>query len=217
MKLILCRHGNTFAPGDTVVWTGSTNDLPLVEKGFEQAENVAKWLAAHNIVPDQIYASRLKRVHDFATTIKKRNGLACDLTEDDRLAEVDYGAWTGLTDEAVAQEFGQEVIDAWRENNRFPPDGQWGERQSDVYSRTEAFIKDLIFAHEKSDKTILVISSNGILRFLLKALSSDLYNTQVNEGGVQVKTGRLCLVDFEGTKPHLKFWNQDPLALIDQD
>ncbi|MBK67711.1 MAG: hypothetical protein CMP22_06235 [Rickettsiales bacterium] len=214
MKLILCRHGNTFGPGDVVVWTGSSNDLPLVEKGFEQARNVAMWLKNDQIAPDVIYASRLKRAHDFATTIKDQNDLSADILEDDRLAEVDYGDWTGITDEAVADKFGLDVIEAWRQNNQFPPKGQWGESEQEVLNRTKAFIDDLLGANKDSDKTILVISSNGILRFLLKAFSSSLYEEQAKGGGSQVKTGRVCMLDIEGGQPNLKFWNKDPLDLI---
>ena len=33
IELLLVRHGNTFAPGDRVVWVGKGQDLPLVESG----------------------------------------------------------------------------------------------------------------------------------------------------------------------------------------
>ena len=36
-KILLARHGNTFGPGDRIVWVGAQEDLPLVEKGEEQA------------------------------------------------------------------------------------------------------------------------------------------------------------------------------------
>ena len=71
MKLILCRHGNTFGPDDTPVWTGSSNDLPLVEKGLEQARLMGEWLKKNNITPTTIYAGHLIRVKKFADIIHK--------------------------------------------------------------------------------------------------------------------------------------------------
>ena len=52
MDILFARHGNTFGPGDKVVWVGRETDLPLVEKGLAQAEAagqalVRAGLAAH--------------------------------------------------------------------------------------------------------------------------------------------------------------------------
>lgn len=66
MRLILARHGNTFAPGDKVVWAGSTNDLALVETGLKQAHAAADYLIQEKIVPTAIYCSPLQRTKKFA-------------------------------------------------------------------------------------------------------------------------------------------------------
>ena len=33
MRLILARHGNTFEAGETPVWVGAREDLPLTARG----------------------------------------------------------------------------------------------------------------------------------------------------------------------------------------
>ena len=39
-RLILARHGNTFAPTDKPFWVGARSDLSLVEKGLAQAQEM---------------------------------------------------------------------------------------------------------------------------------------------------------------------------------
>lgn len=211
MRLILCRHGNTFGPGDAVVWTGSSNDLPLVEKGFEQAEAVANWLADNHYTPDKIYAGHLKRVHDFASHIKDKNNLATSLQSDARLNEIDYGAWTGKSDENVIAHYGASDIQNWREKSQFPSAGIWGESEVEVLARTKNFMTDLM-AKAKQDETIFIVSSNGILRYLLKGFDEALFQSQLEKGEFQVKTGRLCMLSLENGVKTLNFWNKDPSA-----
>jgi len=38
MLLILARHGNTFEQGEKTYRVGNAQDLPLVEKGLDQAQ-----------------------------------------------------------------------------------------------------------------------------------------------------------------------------------
>ncbi len=59
--LLLARHGNTFAPGQKVVWVGARNDLSLVESGLAQAHVLAEALEKASVKPDAIYAATLKR------------------------------------------------------------------------------------------------------------------------------------------------------------
>ena len=56
MRLILARHGNTFGPGDTPVWVGAREDLPLTDKGRVQSIQFGLALKEAGITPARIIA-----------------------------------------------------------------------------------------------------------------------------------------------------------------
>lgn len=204
--LILCRHGNTFAPEDKVVWTGSSNDLPLVDKGYEQASAVADWLNRVNIRPDILYCGRLVRTKEFAKTISK----SCDLVDaqiSPYLDEIDYGAWTGLSDAEVIEQFGEEHLNAWRQKSKFPPDHQWNEKEENVVRRVNEFYT--MIETEHAGKTILLVSSNGVLRYFLKR-EEALFQKQITDQSFAVKTGHVGIVEIEAGHLNLLQWNQNP-------
>ena len=64
--LIIARHGNTFGPDDTPTRVGARTDIPLVEKGREQAKAIGKYLREQEMIPDVVYASKLKRAIETA-------------------------------------------------------------------------------------------------------------------------------------------------------
>ena len=61
IELLLVRHGNTFAPGDRIVWVGKGEDLPLVESGRAQAEALAAALHAAGWRPTAAVSGGLRR------------------------------------------------------------------------------------------------------------------------------------------------------------
>jgi probable phosphoglycerate mutase len=75
MQILFVRHGNTFDPGDKVVWVGGETDLPLVDKGGAQAQAVAEALRRCNLVPDRIFAASLQRTRRTADIIAAELGL----------------------------------------------------------------------------------------------------------------------------------------------
>lgn len=204
--IILARHGNTFAAGDKVVWTGSSNDLPLVSKGFEQAENVAAWLQKNAIIPEQIYCSELQRTEKFAEKISDDLQLNLRPSVAPELGEVDYGHWTGKTDDEVIQEFGQEALDDWRFHSKFPPEKQWFETEEQVVARVGKFIEKIL---QSPHKNILIISSNGVLRYFLKFIDG-VFDRAVLEQNFAVKTGHVCRLEYVGERLNLVSWNEKP-------
>ena len=90
--VLLVRHGLTAGTG--TVLTGRTPGIPLDDRGREQAAALAARLAA---VPlDAIITSPLERCRQTADAIASaRNGHPLAVQEDERLAEVRYGDWTG--------------------------------------------------------------------------------------------------------------------------
>ena len=87
MKIILARHGNTFGPGDTPVWVGAKEDLPLVEKGCEQSAAVGAYLKSEGLMPDRIISGPLKRTLEGADIVAELTNFAGNIEIDDRLKE----------------------------------------------------------------------------------------------------------------------------------
>ena len=87
--LLLARHGETDWNRDHR-WQGHS-DPPLNETGRRQAAA----LAAQLTDLDAIYSSDTERAHETAGIVAER--LDLPVTTDERLREVSFGDWEGLT------------------------------------------------------------------------------------------------------------------------
>jgi broad specificity phosphatase PhoE len=81
LQLILCRHGNTFLPGEIPTWVGKKQDLALTPFGREQAESITRFIKPFSI--QRVVASPLKRTLEFARIIA--NAYQLDVITDTRL------------------------------------------------------------------------------------------------------------------------------------
>ena len=204
MDLYLVRHGNTFAPGEKVVWVGSRNDLPLVEKGLEQANAAGRWFAENAIIPSAIYCGPLSRTRTFAGIISTKLALASNPIVDDRLNELDYGEWSGLSDAEVIERFGEEDFKGWRDEARWPKSGNWGKSERDVTEEAESFLKSIALQYAGAE-SVIAVSSNGRLKFFLKACKNTVAQTEVS-----VKTGNICKLRLVDGVFEVEFWNKKP-------
>ena len=117
-RLIIARHGNTFAPGDTPTRVGRRTDLPLVASGEAQARRIGDYLRRHQMVPDAVFTAPLKRSYDTARLAVEALGRNLPITIDARFSEIDYGP-----DEKPAR------ISRRRQNRRSGPAGLERPRQ----------------------------------------------------------------------------------------
>ncbi len=209
MNLLLSRHGNTFNPGEPSVWTGSANDLPLVAKGVAQAEQLAQALAARGVKPVDVYCSPLQRTARYAATVIERLGLRTDAVVDPRLNEIDYGDWTGLTNEEVKARFGAAALQAWDERCEWPREGDWGGSADQALTEARSFFEDLERRYSANDP-VLVVTSNGRLRYFLKLVPAE-FARRVADGSFKVKTGHVCGLarGADGTL-RVRYWNASP-------
>lgn len=216
MKIILSRHGNTFHPGDPVVWTGSTNDLPLVEKGLTQANRFADSLIAlrdrNETFPAAILCGPLQRTRKYAEIAANRLNLPFAPVVDSRLNEVNYGDWTGLTNDQVASRFGEEVIQRWDSKSEWPATGNWGGSPKLIVDEIMSFVAHLRRTYNDEDE-IVVVSSNGRLRYFLCLVDGE-FERRIQEGSFKVKTGNICQLNLEKDRIEIPIWNQDPFSLI---
>jgi probable phosphoglycerate mutase len=201
-SLIFARHGNTFGPGDKVVWVGRETDLPLVEKGLEQAAAAAEALRRKKLIPDAIYCASLKRTRRFAVIVADRLGLAEPMV-DPRLDELDYGAWAGRSNDEIlaADPAAATAMEAWNGGDVWPGKAGWVSERETVMAGLESFAADRLAPglHARP----LVVSSNGILRFLPRML----LEAAAQLPSFKMRTGHLGLIERDGDGAHVRAWD----------
>ncbi|MEM1453216.1 MAG: histidine phosphatase family protein [Planctomycetota bacterium] len=214
IELLLVRHGNTFGPGDRVVWVGRGQDLPLVDKGREQARALAGALAEAGWSPTAALSGGLKRQTehlDIAT------GGAPPPERHAALDEVDYGDWGGLTTDEIEARFGADEVRAWNERSLWPERAGWPESRNEVVARVRALAAEI--ASGRHGERVLACSSNGLLRWFLDLVPGAL-DAALAGGTFKVGTGRVGRLTVEpGATPRwsVASWNLPPDAPFGSD
>jgi len=159
--VLLVRHGLTAGTG--TVLTGRTPGIPLDDRGREQAAALAARLAA---VPlDAIITSPLERCRQTADAIASaRNGHPLAVQEDERLAEVRYGDWTGKPLKRLAKDPLWRVVQAHPSGIRFP--GEDGESMPDVQHRAVGAVREWN-GRLGRDATYLICSHGDVIKSLI--------------------------------------------------
>ena len=202
--LIIARHGNTFGPGDTPTRVGGRTDLPLVEKGHEQARSIGKYLKENRLIPDVVYAAPLKRTMETAQTAIKESGVSNPVYQLDIFKEIDYGPDENKTEDDVIARIGNQAIKDWDER-AIVPDG-WLVNPDEIIQNWINFA-DHITEHDDNE-TILVVTSNGIARFA-PYITGD-FEGFAHEHKIKISTGGLCIFNHDGDKWTVREWNVRP-------
>ncbi len=205
MLLILARHGNTFGPGDTPVWVGANEDLPLVEKGLEQSREIGRALRDAGVVPDRIIAGPLKRTRIGAELAGEMCGFSGEIEIDDRLREIDYGVWGGKSDTQITEQWGDEAVAQWRERS-IPPSGAGWSPSPAALAANARSVLDAASRDRSPDTVVLIVTSNGVLRYFHTLLAGP----GAPESEAKVKTGHIGAARIEASGARLLFWNQTP-------
>nr|WP_321456301.1 histidine phosphatase family protein [uncultured Cohaesibacter sp.] len=196
MKLILARHGNTFAKDDKVVWVGARSDLPLVEKGQQQAQAMGEALKESGMQPDAIFCGPLKRTMQSARIALDAAGWSkIDVTISDALKEIDYGLWEAKSNDEIRALYGDEDIDRWQKQSIWPHGYQWSPAPETILANWNKMTADIERSHGK-DATALIVTSNGILR-----ITAPQYGITAEQA--KVSTGAMCLIE----NGQVKVWN----------
>lgn len=213
MKIIFSRHGNTFTPLETPVWVGAREDLPLVASGVQQAKNLAFVLQHAGLDLKAIYCSPLLRTKHYAKIIIEEIHSSLKPIIDPRLNEIDYGTWSGLSNiEIQAQKGGGEALTAWEKLSQWPQGADWLGSPEIIFSEIKAFTDDLIRKHALED-TVLVVTSNGKLRYFLQLIPGE-FEKHIHNQTFKVSTGNISLFAYDSIKWQIKFWNKKPEFLL---
>jgi probable phosphoglycerate mutase len=140
--IVFVRHGQTVVNREGRLQ--GRLDSPLTDLGHEQARLAASGLADSGA--ELVLTSSLLRAVDTAREIAQAIGVPVEV--DDRLVELDYGAWDGRRfGEVSAAEWEQ-----WRNDPSFAPPG--GESLEDVVARVGQFCDERL----RPDHTVVAVS-----------------------------------------------------------
>lgn len=203
---IFCRHGNTFNKGEKVFWVGRGEDMPLTEEGRRQADAVAEAIAAALIPLAQVISGPLQRTRVFAASIAAKAQSKEAARIDARLDELDYGAWSGLSDAEIEARFGLEELSAWRDRGERPAKVQFQPSEQAVRQEVQSLLEEL----QQLGGLTVAVTSNGRLREIGRMLK-DLAGHPLKAPGVS--TGAACVLVFRDSRWHVVAWNIKPPEL----
>lgn len=202
--LIIARHGNTFDKDDTPTRVGLHTDLPLVDKGREQAERIGHYLRDNHLIPDAVYCSNLQRTRHTAEIAVKASTVTNPVFALDIFDEIDYGVDENQPEDTVIARIGADAIAAW-DNDATVPDG-WNVDPHQIIQNWRSFA-DQACMHDDNE-TILVVTSNGIARFAPHITGNfDEFRAKHN---IKLATGSLGILTHEGEKWTVQDWNVKP-------
>ncbi|WP_105166595.1 histidine phosphatase family protein [Pseudoalteromonas sp. T1lg23B] len=195
-RLIVVRHGNTFLPTDTPTRVGARTDLDLVET--KKGTAVGQYLLANGWIPHTVYAGPLKRHQQTAQLICAALGLQAEhIRSEEFLNEIDYGPDENKTENDVMLRLGDGNLDAgkaviarWNSHGEVP--SGWLVDPEELRQGWLSFAQTML-RHQR-DKTTLMVSSNGIMRF------SHVIDNQFNESNLKVPTGGICIFENESNQ-----------------
>ena len=159
------RHAETEANAKDI-FIGSRidkgTDIPLTDKGKEQARNVGRYFKSIGVTFDIIYHSPMTRCYETAREISAIAGGQLEL--DDRLKELDYGDWEGLSRTDIESKYAHDYQQYCSDMSAKPTGSS--ECANDVYARISDFLTDPDIPMEKN---ILVVTHKTAGRILLQA------------------------------------------------
>lgn len=169
-------------------------DPDLTEEGVRECEHAARLLLAEGYEPDVVYTSRLTRaVKSTWTLLEGLDALYTPVFKTYRLNQRCYGSLEGLSKKDTAKEFGQDVVNAWRNSlkARPPPIKEsdpnfhgHDRRYADIPKERIPVTESLLDCQERArplweykirqdiarGKTVLVVAHRDTLRGLAKVI-----------------------------------------------
>jgi len=201
IRIVICRHGNTFDKGDVIRRVGARTDLPLSISGIDQARGLAAYfkpeLSGYNF--SRAFCSPLLRTYQTADFILNAGHNVDDLRVLEFLTEIDYGVDENKAEDEVVARLGQEAIALWDEK-AVPPDG-WDVNPAALISAWKNFLSQ----QTADDEDILVVTSNGIARFALDAV-----NKISTDAPRKLRTAAYGIIEITNGHTKLTAWDNRP-------
>ena len=194
IKIIFLRHGESTWNKENK-FTGWT-DVPLTEKGIEEAEESGQILKKEGYTFDVVFTNVLKRATETTKIVLKEMDLTqIPVHESWRLNERHYGALQGLNKSEMAKKFGDEQVLKWRRSYDIRPpaltkedkrysgndpkykdldeeDIPLTESLKDTVVRVLPYWEDHLISELKPGKKVLISASGNSLRALVKIIDN---------------------------------------------
>jgi len=207
--LILVRHGVTAHTAEKRFSGGLSSSNPgLTDEGRAQVRSTAEWLKPIAGDVDVVVSSPVRRTLESAEILAEVLGHPVEV--EDGFAEMEFGAWDGLTFAEVAERYKDE-LDAWLGSLDHAPGG--GESFRAVEKRVLAARDRLLDEH--AGKTIVVVSHVTPIKTLvahaLDAPLESVYRMELAPASVTVLT--YFLGGAEGDRPmsSMRLYNARPI------
>ena len=196
-KLVLLRHGQSQWNLENR-FTG-WKDVPLTEKGINEANNAGHLLKKHKIKIDKVFSSVLERANKTAEIAIKaseienlyKNGKLI-YEKNQNLNERDYGDLVGLNKAETADKFGKEQVHIWRRSYDTPPPN--GESLKDVVDRVSPYFTETIQPHILNKKNVLIAAHGNSLRAIM--IKVGMYKPEVISS-IELPTGSPLCLDYQ--------------------
>ncbi len=158
MRLFLVRHGETESNRQNLAL--GRDDIPLNERGLQQAERVGEALAHEPLAA--VYSSPLQRALDTARAVAAPHGLTVQIEQG--LIEMDVGEVDGLTLAEVQSRY-PGLLKTWASEDGPEQPMPGGESLVDVQERAWAAVQDLAARH--ADEAVAAVAHNFVILTLL--------------------------------------------------
>jgi len=220
-KLVLLRHGES-QWNALNLFTGWV-DVPLSEKGVEEAKRGGRLLVDAGLLPDVVHTSVLRRAiatANLALDVADRHWIPVKRSW--RLNERHYGALQGKDKKETLQAYGEEQFMLWRRSYDVPPppveigsefsqdtDPRYAgepiprtECLKDVLGRALPYWESALVPDLLEGKTVLVAAHGNSIRSLVKYLD-DVDDATI--AGINIPTGIPLLYELdENLKPTVR-------------
>ena len=160
-SVIFLRHGQAKNNIERIL-TGRTPNVPLTEKGIEQAEKTAKFLEQMNI--SAIYSSPIERAKHTAEIVAQHNSL--DVTIDERLIELDMGKFTGVPYDDIFTSHGNVFMKFYNGELEIAHNGV--ETFSQVKKRVLSIVDHVIEKHP--DQNVVLVTHMDPIKAMLSTI-----------------------------------------------
>lgn len=164
--LALVRHGQSLwnLQNRFTGWV----DVPLTEKGREEARRGGRRLADAGVAFDVAYTSDLVRAQHTLDIILDETGWDLPVIRNQALNERDYGDLSGLNKARTAERYGDEQVHIWRRSYSTPPPG--GESLEMTVDRTLPFFDRAVLGDIRDGRNVLVVAHGNSNRAIVMNL-----------------------------------------------
>jgi probable phosphoglycerate mutase len=158
---LFLRHGQAKNNVERIL-AGRTKGFPLTELGIQQAENIGDFLKPFNI--SKIYCSPIERAEHTAKIVANKVGLGCDV--DERLTEIDMGAFTGMHYEEMFEKYGNVFLKFYQGHSIIETNG------IETFTNVKKRILDIVdhCSRKHNEETVLLVTHMDPIKSMISTI-----------------------------------------------